>query len=299
MRAPRHRPARASPWRQEERIAWAFLAVPLTLLATLVVYPVVFNIWISLHRVSIGNLRGDWLWCGLDNFRAVFADREFWPALGVTVVYAVGASLVSVSLGLVAALLLDRDFRGRALTRGLFLFPFVAPIVAVTFIWRWLLDVDGVVNWALCGLGILEQPIAFLSERGWALACVLLFEGWRYFPFAMLLIMARLQAVPQALYEAAQIDGAGRWRAFRHVTLPQLRYVLGVLVLLRLMWTFNKFDDIYLLTSGAAGTKVLPILVYEYSFGSSMFGMGAATAMVLFAVLGLILVVYIKKALRW
>ena len=284
---------------REERIAWCFLAAPMLCLAVVVVYPVLYNVWISLHDVTIGNLRSDWPWAGIENFRRLFQDRRFVPAVAVTTLYSVSASLLSVSLGLLAALLLNREFRGRGLARGLFLFPFVTPVVAVAFIWRWMLDTDGLVNWALVRAGVLDAPVAFLSERGWALAGVILFEGWRYFPFAMLLILARLQAVPATLYEAADIDGAGTWGQFRHVTLPQIRYVLGVLLLLRLMWTFNKFDDIYLLTSGAAGTNVLPILIYEYSFGRSLFGQGAAAAMVLFALLAAILFFYVRKVLRW
>ncbi|NQT94644.1 MAG: sugar ABC transporter permease [Lentisphaerae bacterium] len=285
--------------RREERLAWAFLAAPLLVLLGLVLYPVIYSVWISFHHVTIGSLRGKWAWAGLTNFRLLFADRQFFPALATTLVYAVSASILSVGMGLAAALALNRPFPGRALTRGLLLFPFVAPVIAVAFVWRWLLDTDGVVNWALCGMGLLEQPVAFLSERGWALAWVILFEGWRYSPFAMLLILARLQAIPEPYYEAAELDGAGPWQKFRYITLPQVGYVLGVLFLLRLMWTFNKFDDIYLLTSGAAGTKVLPILVYELSFGSLQFGLGAAAAMVLFGVLFLLILFYVRKVLKW
>jgi len=284
---------------REERMAWAFLALPLLVLGGLVLYPLAFNIWISLHRVGIGNLRGPWEWAGLSNFRELARHREFLPAVLTTVFYSVAAAALSVLLGLLAALVLNRSFPGRAWVRGLCLFPFVSPVVAVAFVWRWLLDPDGVLNWLLFGIGLLPRPMAFLSERGWALASVILFEGWRYFPFVMLMAIARLQAIPGYLYEAAQLDGAGAWMRFRHVTLPELRYVLGVLFLLRLMWTFNKFDDIYLLTSGAAGTKVLPILVYEFSFGTSRFGMGAATAMVLFALLLVLLPVYVRKVLKW
>ena len=285
--------------RREERLAWAFLAAPLLVLLSLVLYPVFYNAWICLHRVTIGNLRGTWTWAGLANFRSLFADRQFLPALVTTVVYAVSCSVLSVVMGLAAALALNRPFPGRAIARGFLLFPFVAPVIAVAFVWRWLLDTDGVVNWALCGMGMLDQPVPFLSERGWALVCVVLFEGWRYSPFAMLLILARLQAIPEQYYEAAELDGAGPWQKLRHITLPQVGYVLGVLFLLRLMWTFNKFDDVYLLTSGAAGTQVLPILVYELTFGSFQFGLGAAAAMVLFGVLLVMILFYVRKVLKW
>ncbi len=284
---------------QETRLAWGLLALPLVVIFGVVLYPVAYNIWISLHHVTLDNLNKNQEWAGLDNFFRINNDWEFWPALVVTVVYSLGASILSVAGGLVAALVLNRTFPARRLVRGLFLFPFVAPVISVAFIWRWLLEVDGVVNWGLLNLGLLKSPISFLDQRFYALACVILFEGWRYFPFAMLLILARLQAIPQELYEAADLDGAGPFLKFRHITLPELRYILGVLFLLRIMWTFNKFDDIYLLTSGAAGTKVLSILIYEYSFGSFDFGAGAAIAMVLFMILFIFVWIYVKKVIEW
>ncbi len=284
---------------QETRLAWGLLALPLIVIFGVVLYPVIYNVWISLHHVTLDNLNQSQPWAGFDNFIRINKDWEFWPALGVTVVYSFGASLLSVAWGLAAALLLNHTFPGRGLVRGLFLFPFVAPVISAAFIWRWLLETDGVLNWSLLNLGLLDSPISFLDQRYYALACVILFEGWRYFPFAMLLILARLQAIPQELYEAADLDGAGSLLKFRYLTLPELRYILGVLFLLRMMWTFNKFDDIYLLTSGAAGTKVLSILIYEYSFGSLDFGAGAAIAMILFMILFLFVWLYVKKVIEW
>jgi len=134
-------------------------------------------------------------------------------------------------------------------------------------------------NDVLTRLGVIDMPQAYLSTRGLALLLVIIFEAWRYFPFAMLMIRARLQAIDDALYEAAEVDGANNWQKFQHIAIPELRYVLGATFLLRLLWTFNKFDDIFLLTGGGFGTKVLPILTYEFSFKTFNFGKGAAAAM--------------------
>lgn len=127
-----------------------------------------------------------------------------------------------------------------------------------------------------------------------ALTSVILFEGWRYFPFAFLFILARLQAIPDELYQAASVDGASPFQRFFHITLPQLASVLSTLFLFRFIWTFNKFDDIFLLTRGQAGTKVLTIKVYDYAFGEFDIGASSAVAMVLFGVLLVFLVIYFR-----
>jgi len=147
-------------------------------------------------------------------------------------------------------------------------------------------------------LQIIDLPKAYLSQRGLALLIVIIFEGWRYFPFAMLMILSRLQAIDRTLYEAARVDGANIWQQFLNVTLPQLRNVLGAIFLLRLIWTFNKFDDIFLLTGGGFGTNVLPVLTYQFSFKLFNFGVGAAAAMILLVTLIVFLAVYVSTVMK-
>jgi len=167
-------------------------------------------------------------------------------------------------------------------------------------VWRWILDPrkSGVLNDILLRLGAIQDPQAYLSTRGLALILVIAFTAWRYFPFAMLMILARLQAIDGALYESASVDGATGWQQFRYITIPELRYVLGAVFMLRLIWTFNKFDDIFLLTGGGYGTNVLPILTYQFSFSSFDFGKGAATAMILLTILLVFLALYVGFFVR-
>jgi multiple sugar transport system permease protein len=155
-----------------------------------------------------------------------------------------------------------------------------------------------VLNDILLKLGVIDLPIAYLAERGLALLIVIVFEAWRYFPFAMLMILARLQAIDETLYEAAEVDGANIWAKFMYITLPELRYILGAIFLLRLMWTFNKFDDIFLLTGGGFGTKVLPVLTFEFSFRLLDFGRGAATSMILLVILIVFMAFYVGIIMR-
>lgn len=294
---------------KEARLAWALISPTALIVFGLVLFPAFFSIWISFRDVNLGNLNDVFNapFVGWDNYRAVFNDFAFkwqgfdsWGAAVTSIVYTFAATILTLLTGLVASLVLNRPFRGRGIARAIFLFPYVAPIVSVAYVWRWLLDPkpSGVLNDILMGLGIVDLPLAFLSTRGLAIVIVIIFEAWRYFPFAMLMILARLQAVDSTLYEAAEVDGANTWQQFWNVTLPELRYVLGAIFLLRLMWTFNKFDDIFLLTGGGFGTNVLPVLTYQFSFKQFNFGRGAATAMILLAILVVFMAFYVGIVMR-
>ncbi len=179
--------------------------------------------------------------------------------------YTVGATVGSIGVGLIAALALRRPFRGRGPVRAVMLLPYITPVVAATFVWTVALNPQyGIVNaWGTEFLGW-DEPIAFLStETGslfgipvpTALLTVIVFEAWRYFPFAFLFLVARIQAIPAELDEAARMDGASIWQRFRFVTLPQLMPVIALLAVLRFIFTFNKFDDVYLLTGAAPGPR--------------------------------------------
>lgn len=275
----------------------------------LVIFPAFFSIWISFHKVGLNNLNDVFHapFVGLDNYRRVISDFAFkyqglqsMGAFVTTIIYSFASTILTIILGLIAALLLNQPFRGRGASRAIFLFSYVAPIVSVAFVWRWLLDPrpSGVLNDILMSLNLIDLPKAYLSQRGLALLLVIVFEGWRYFPFAMLMMLARLQAIDKTLYEAARVDGASRWQSFLYVTLPELRYVLGAIFLLRLIWTFNKFDDIFLLTGGGFGTNVLPVLTYQFSFKLFNFGLGAAAAMILLVTLIIFLAIYVATVMR-
>ena len=313
---------------REARLAWLLILPTALIVFGLVIFPAIFSIWISFHKVGLENLNDvfNTQFVGFKNYQSVINDFAFkpgplplgweeanlfqkfwllltkwsWGAAATSIIYSFVSTAFTVFLGLIAALLLNRPFRGRGLSRTTFLFAYIAPIVGVAFVWRWILDPrpSGVLNDVLLNLGIIDAPVAFLATRGLALLLVILFTGWRYFPFVMLMVLARLQAIDATLYEAAEVDGANTWQKFRNVTLPELRYVLGALFLLRLIWTFNKFDDIFLLTGGGFGTKVLPILTVEFSFKLRDFGKGAATGMILLAILAVFLIVYVSTVMR-
>jgi multiple sugar transport system permease protein len=309
------KPRMATYFDKEARLAFWMLVPTSTVVLVFVIFPVIWNLWLSLKPVSLGDLRSMSFFdfnMTLENFRKVFCDTGFVPVLKTTLIYTVGGSLLSILLGFMAALLVHGQFPGRSLLRGLFISPYIAPVVAVTFTWSFILDPQlGVLNWLAVDRGLLAQPIPFLSQRcleldimgirlplPLALISVILFEGWRYFPFAFLFILARLQAIPDELYHAASVDGASPFQRFYHITLPNLATVLSTLFLFRFIWTINKFDDIFLLTRGQAGTKVMTIKVYDYAFGEFDIGASSAVAMVLFGMLSIFIFVYFRWIVR-
>ncbi len=222
----------------------------------------------------------------LENFARIFNGDEFVEVLWVTLFYTVFGTIGALLVGLFAALLLNKSFRGQGILRGLYLFPYVAPVIAVAFAWLILFDpFSGSANALLVQMGVSDEAINFFGERPLALIMVTIFEIWRYFPLSFLFILARMQSIDTDMYEAADMDGASPFQQFWSLSMPQLLGILSVLFLLRFIWTFNKFDDIFLLTGGNAGTRTLTVNVYEQAFAISNIGAGAAVAVVIFGCL--------------
>ena len=215
----------------------------------------------------------------MKNFQKILQKNETIENIKVTFLYSFFATIGALLLGISAALLLEKNFLGKGFFRGLFLFPFVSPVIAVAFTWVYILDpFKGFLNNYLLNNEFISEPIFFLGLKKvdflgfdfpFTLFIVILFESWRYFPLAFLFILARLQAIPKDLYEASDIDGATRIQQFFYITLPQLLGVISLLFILRFIWNFNKFEDIFLLTGGNAGTRTLTVQVYDEAFAKA------------------------------
>jgi multiple sugar transport system permease protein len=294
-RAAARRARRSSRGRRDARLAYVFVAPTVVVVVILVLFPIVWNISLSLRDLRLIDLRDFSPFSPevtFENYRQVIG-ADFLPLLRRTLVYAIGGTTLAMLLGLWAALAVRSAFRGRALLRGLLLFPYVVPVVAAALLWRTMLNPQfGIVNGWLEAIGI--GPVNFLLQEPQALITVVVFEGWRSFPFAFLFIMARLQAMPRELEESAMVDGASTMQRFWYILLPQLTGVFAVLFLLRFIWTFNAFDEIYLLTGGAAGTQVISVQIYNWLFGRSDVGAAAALSIVLAATLAVALAVYFR-----
>jgi len=231
----------------------------------------------------------------LDNFIKLFDSKEFFTVLWTTLFYTFFGTIGALVLGLFVALLLNSSFKGQGVLRGLFLFPYVAPVIAVAFTWVNLLDpFSGSINALIIQMGITDESINFFGEKPLALIMVTLFEVWRYFPLSFLFILARLQAVDSDMYEAADMDGASPFQKFWYLSIPQIMGILSILFLLRFIWTFNKFDDIFLLTGGNAGTRTLTVNVYEQAFAIANIGAGAAVAVVVMVFLFLFSILFFR-----
>ena len=302
-------PKRRTLTQRDARTGFLLMSPTLVIVLAVVVVPLVWSILISFQRlklINIGtaNVFGNFT---LSNFERVLTSKSLWTSLGTTFLYTFGSVVLAISLGLLAALVVRKPFRGRTFVRAAMLLPYIAPVVAVTFIWRIMLNPEfGIVN--EFGQNVLgwTDPIPFLSEaRGtWeflgaeipvptALLTVIAFEGWRYFPFAFLFIMARLEALSTEPEEAAMVDGATPSQSFRYIVLPQLLPVIGLLAILRTIWTFNEFDDIFLLTGGAAGTGVASVRIYELLTIQRNVGGAAAQSVILAVVLVIMLSIYL------
>ncbi len=283
-----------SPQRRDQLTGLALLAPTVLLFAGLIFYPMAQSLFLSLHKVSTLTQRTQYV--GLANFQALFADPAFLTTFFNTIVWTVGAVLLQLVLGVAGALVLNGRLVGRSLARGLLLFPYLLPTAVAVLVWRWLFnDLYGLINHVLMSVGLIAAPIAWLSQSPNAMITVILVGSWKFFPFVIIAVLARLQSIPESLYEAAQVDGASRWAQFWDITLPQLASVLSVVILLRGIWDFKEFDLIYLMTGGGPGisTQTLPILVYREAFQLLNFGRGAAVAVTMFGFMLLFFAVHI------
>ena len=303
----RRRPA-SSRARQDARTGLALISPTFVIVIAMVVLPILWTVSLAFQQVRLLNLRttgivGDY---SVENFRAVLTSDGFVSALVTTLEYSVLGTAGAIGIGLVAALALRAPFRGRGLVRAALLLPYVAPVVAATFVWSTLLNPQfGLINdW---GTGLLgwKEPIAFLSSRdeptvlgvtiplSTSLLTVIGFEAWRSFPFAFLFLTARMQAIPDTLDEAARLDGATPTQRFRYVVWPEVAPTIAVLSVLRFIWTFNNFDDIYLLTGGGSGTQVVSVRVFDYLTARGDIGAAAAQALVLAVILAVLVTTYL------
>jgi multiple sugar transport system permease protein len=278
-------------------MAYGLLLPTFVIVIAIVVFPMIWNIVLSFRPIRIRDLPELRLFSldgfGLENYDRVFGIRGFFDTLFRTFLYTIEGTLLAILLGLIAALIVKDSFRGRNLVRGFMLFPYIAPIVSVVLVWKLLLNAQyGLVNEAADALGF--RRVDFLNTPGTAFTMVVLFQAWRYFPFAFLFILARIQAIPEDMYEAAKVDGAAPSQRLWYITLPQLRTVFGTLFLLRFIWTFNKFDDVYLLTGGTAQTKLITIEIYDQLFSSRNIGAASAVAVVLAVVLLIVVGIYFR-----
>ena len=285
--------------RASKQLAGIALVAPAVLtMFALLGYPVLYNLWLGFHRKHPIDPTATWV--GLSHY--VFfltSDRQFWDSFWLGSVYALITVSIQLVMGIGAALLLNEDFRGRMLVRGVALFPYMIPITLSVIIWRWIFNNQyGVANYLITSTGLTDQAPIWLGPD-WIFWTLVAVSIWTFFPFVLISILARLQTIPPELYDAAKVDGAGAVSRFIHITLPQIRTVLFIVILLRSVWMFTKFDIVWLWGGQSYGglgenLRILPMYTYHRIFGLFQAGEGAALANMMFFILLIAAFFYFK-----
>jgi len=271
------------------------VAPAVLLLMTLTLYPVLYGAWISVFNKH--SFFAEQTFVGLGNYAYVLTDAQFWNSVRLGSIYALSSIILQIALGVTAALVVNEAFPGRNLVRSILIFPYVVPTVLAVILWKWLLNSQfGLVNYLLEDAGLIGQPISWMG-KDWIMTSLILVSVWQFFPFVMLAVLARLQSIPHELHEAAAIDGANALQRFVHVTLPQLKSVLFVVILLRSIWMFTKFDTPWLMILGGGAEtyiRTLPVYTYQRTFAYYEAGIGSAMAVLMFLMLVVITAIYFR-----
>jgi multiple sugar transport system permease protein len=281
-------------------LPWLLLAPALVATTLLVLVPVAATLYLSLHDVVLFRPRSR-PFVGLANYAAVLVDPTFWESLVHSVVWVVAAVGLQFLIGLAAALLLNRQFAWRGLARALVIVPWALPSVIIGLVWTWMLDFNlGIINQLGMQWGLLDAPVAWLAQPATAMPAVILAVVWQGFPFFAITLLAGLQAIPREHYEAAAIDGAGRFDSFLHVTLPGLAKVIATALLLRMIWVANSLDLILVMTGGGPGTttQTLPLYAFLKAWSGANYGYGSALAVVLTLLLLSVVIVYAVRSAK-
>ena len=281
------------------RLGFLFVLPIVVLVLALVAYPFCYAIYLSMTRKFVGMAPE---FVGLENYIRLASDGFFQRAVWNSVIFTFGSVIFKLVLGMAMALVLTSKIRFRNLFTGLLLVPWVAPTVVSALNFLWIYDGSlGVLNYVLVKvLGILPQGVGWLSEAGTAMAAVIFVNIWRGFPFFGISFLAGIKAIPGELYEAAAVDGANAFQRFVHVTLPGLRTIVIIVVLLSTIWTFNDFAIVYILTKGGPGgaTMVLPVFTYELAFGAQRLGDAIAVALYMLPPLAIVIIVLARYMRR-
>jgi multiple sugar transport system permease protein len=286
-------------WVARDRVlGWLLVAPMVALVLGLVLYPFLNAFYLSLTDKPVGYPAR---FVGLENYRFLLRDLAFRRVVWNSLVYTVVAVACKLSLGMVMALALDHPFRGRNVLRGLLLVPWVIPTVVTALTWFLMFDgIKGVINLTLLDLGLVREGIPWLARPGTAMLAVISVNVWRGFPFFGVCLLAGLQAIPRELYDAAAVDGASARQLFRYITLPGLKHVIFITVLLSTIWTLNDFNIIYILTRGGPGlaTHVFATYTYEVGFGAFRWGRAVAISLYLVPFIAVIIGLLARRMLR-
>ncbi len=300
LRAPRReRLARVERAVSKFTLPVLLLLPALIIIAGLIGYPLVKTIWLSFTETRLGDLiNGSGEWVGLENYKEAFTDEHLRVSLINTVVFGTACVIGTMVVGFAAALLLNQRLRGTTFWVVALILPWAVPAIAASAIWRWLFDDRyGFVNWVLVNVGFSHfEDFAWFADRNSAYVAIFVTVVWQSFPFIAVSLLAGLQTLPKDTLDAARADGATAWQSFRLVTLPLLRPIIAVLVVFSTIWDFRIFDQIFVMAQGVPGraADTAAVTAYRESFALGHYGVGSAIAVILFLVLLVFSIFYVK-----
>ena len=279
----------------EARVGKAMAAPSLILIFALAIYPLLYTIFISFTELNM--MTGETQYKGLTNYIQAFTSGEFWNSIWVTLLFTILSLVIQLPLGVLVALLLNQEFKGRWLLRSIVLVPWAVPTLVNSTLWNWIFNTQyGAANRLLMQFNLISEPLIWFDSPMRAMGVIVFADTWRMLPLYVLMMLASLQTIPQSQIEAAILDGAGAFSRFRNVILPLIKPMLLVVLVIRTMQALKVFDIIYMLTHGgpANGTMVISYFIYNQSFAFMHFSYGAALAIIVAVISTIITVLYVK-----
>lgn len=273
--------------------ALLFLSPTLVIFTTFILFPVLFSFYLSFHSWNMFSTQSTFT--GLENYSRMLSSDEFWMVLKNTLIYTLGTIPLNMALSLIIAYVLNKKLKGKKFLRTAFFAPVVISPVAAAVIWRWLYDPNfGLLNYFIGLFGI--GAINWLNDPTAAMFALIIMGVWKTLGVNMVLFSAGLQGIPESYYEAAQLDGAGRWAKFWHITVPMLSPTTFFIMIMSMIGSFQVFDIVYVLTSGGplGSTKVLVFYIYEHAFKFFEMGYASAVSYFLFAILFIFTMLQVK-----
>lgn len=275
---------------------YALLIPAILVLIIIFLYPLLHSLWLSFHSLNLNRPWQGMRFVGFDNYIEQLTDQAFYDSLWLTIYWTVGSLFGQVALGFAAALALNQTFPGRAIARAVILIPWAIPTVLAAIVFGTMFNTQGIVNQLLLDSGLISDYIPWLSSTSWSMPTIIIAHIWKGFPFLAVMILAGLQSIPQELYEAAEIDGASNFQQFRFITLPSLRGVILIAVLLSIIFSLKGIDFPYIMTFGgpANSTKVIAFHAYHTAFAEYSFGRASAIATLLTLITAVISYFYLR-----
>ena len=285
--------------RDQRKLKTAFIMLlpALVFLALLIAFPlgkVIHDAFTHVHLIN-KSMTG---FAGIENFKTITEDEHFVQAVKNTILWTIFSVAGEYLMGMITTVLLNQKFKGRAIFRTCIFIPWLVPIIVAGMTWDWMLNPEfGIVNYMLKNMGLISNSINFLGDSKYALATVIFVNIWRSFPYYTISFLSAMQSIPGDLAEAASIDGAGMFRRFFSVTLPQLRSVSLVILFIHVIWTAVNFDFIWVMTEGGPNyaTETLPVMIYRYSMRKFDVGAASALSTMMFTVMVVLFIFYYRK----